>query len=155
MRNGHIAAFIGLELSSQVQQQIEKDFKGSSPCKAFTRTEIDLIREEREEGRIERIQIGKFRAILADKPVGILICTAQPRRMGRREKERDIIEHSGDFSVFGKLLTPIRGNGAHQFRRKCAEKLNDAVTHISGCFLWNFQRQEHSRFSASQGKETG
>ena len=47
--------FFCLELSSQVQHLIEKDFKGRSPTKAFARTQIDLVSEGREEGGIKRL----------------------------------------------------------------------------------------------------
>ena len=45
--------FLYLELSSQVQQLIEKDFKGRSPSEAFARSKIDLVGKSGEERRIE------------------------------------------------------------------------------------------------------
>ena len=42
-----------LELSSQVQQLIEENFKGRSPAEAFARTKIDFVGKGSEERRIE------------------------------------------------------------------------------------------------------
>ena len=45
--------FVYLELSSQVQQLIEENFKGRSPTETFTGTKVDLVGKGSEERRIE------------------------------------------------------------------------------------------------------
>ena len=72
------ARFFGLELSSQVQQLIEENFKGRSPAEAFTGAKIDLTGKGGEESGIEALQVGGFGAVFTNEPVGVLVRTAHP-----------------------------------------------------------------------------
>ena len=97
-----------LELSSQVQQLIEENFKRRSPAEAFTGTKIDLAGKGGEESGIEALQVGGFGAVFANEPIGVLIRTAHPGRVRRRKEKGNVVQRSGDFVVFGKLLATIR-----------------------------------------------
>jgi len=101
-------SFLWLELSSQAQQLIEKDFKGRSPAETFAGTKIEFVGEGGEESRIEGLQVSRLGAILADKPIRVFVSTAHPGRMRRREEERNIAESSGNFSMLCKLHAAIR-----------------------------------------------
>ena len=96
-----------LELSSQVQQLVEENFKGRSPAETFTGTKIDLTGKGGEESGIEALQVGGFGAAFANEPIGVLIRTSHSGRMGRRKEKGNVVECSGDFFVFGKLLAAI------------------------------------------------
>ena len=113
--------FIILELSSQVQQLIEENFKGGSPAEAFTGTKIDLAGKGSEESGIEALQVGGFGAVFANEPIGVLVRPAHPGRVRRRKEKGNVVQRSGDFVVFGKLLATIRRDGAYQFRREFAK----------------------------------
>ena len=115
------ARFFGLELSSQVQQLIEENFKGRSPAEAFTGAKIDLTGKGGEESGIEALQVGGFGAVFTNEPIGVLVRTAHPGRVRRRKEKGNVVQRSGDFVVFGKLLATIRRDGAYQFRRKFAK----------------------------------
>lgn len=62
-----------LELSSQLQQLIEKDFKGRSSSETFARSKIDLVGKSSEERKIEWIQNCEFGTRLPDEAVCVLI----------------------------------------------------------------------------------
>ena len=96
-----------LELSSQVQQLVEENFKGRSPAEAFTGAKIDLTGKCGEESGIEALQVGGFGAVFTNEPIGVLIRTSHSGRMGRRKEKGNVVECSGDFFVFGKLLAAI------------------------------------------------
>ena len=97
-----------LELSSQVQQLIEENFKGKSPAEAFTGTKIDLAGKGSEESGIEALQVGGFGAVFANEPIGVLVRPAHPGRVRRRKEKGNVVQRNGDFFVFGKLLATIR-----------------------------------------------
>ena len=105
-----------LELSSQVQQLVEENFKGRSPAEAFTGAKIDLTGKGGEESGIEALQVGGFGAVFTNEPIGVLVRTAHPGRVRRRKEKGNVVQRSGDFVVFGKLLATIRRDGAYQFR---------------------------------------
>ena len=113
--------FFYLELSSQVQQLVEENFKGRSPAEAFTGAKIDLTGKGGEESGIEALQVGGFGAVFTNEPIGVLVRTAHPGRVRRRKEKGNVVQRSGDFVVFGKLLATIRRDGAYQFRRKFAK----------------------------------
>ncbi|MCI7703072.1 MAG: hypothetical protein MSP08_01850, partial [Clostridiales bacterium] len=83
---------------------IEENFKGRSPAETFTGTKIDLTGKGGEESGIEALQVGGFGAVFANEPIGVLIRTSHSGRMGRRKEKGNVVECSGDFFVFGKLL---------------------------------------------------
>ena len=88
-----------LELSSQVQQLVEENFKGRSPAEAFTGTKIDLAGKGGEESGIEALQVGGFGAVFANEPIGVLIRTSHSGRMGRRKEKGNVVECFRHFLI--------------------------------------------------------
>ena len=101
-----------VELSSQEQQLTEGNFKGRCPAEAFTGTKIDLTGKSGEASGIENLQVGGFGAVFADEPIAVLVRPAHPGRVRRRKEKGNVVQRSGDFVVFGKLLATIRRDGA-------------------------------------------
>ena len=86
--------FICLELSSQVQQLIEENFKGRSPAEAFARAKINLVGKGIEERGIKGLQVDRLGAIFADESIGVFIGAPHPGGVWRRKEERNAIEVS-------------------------------------------------------------
>ena len=81
--------FLCLELSSEVQRLIEKDFKRRSPAETLAGTKIDLVGKGDEESRIERVQVSRLGAILADESIGVFISTTHPGGSAAVERKKE------------------------------------------------------------------
>lgn len=72
-------------LSSQVQQQIGKDFRGGVPVEAFARTMIQLFCKLGQSLCRKRNLIGVFGNVLPQQTVDLLVRPSFPRRHGMRK----------------------------------------------------------------------
>ena len=72
-------------LSSQVQQQIGKDFRGGVPVEAFARTMIQLFCKFGQSLCRKRNLIGVFGNVLPQQAVDLLVRPSFPRRHGMRK----------------------------------------------------------------------
>ena len=75
----------GGNLSSQVQQQIGKDFRGGVPVEAFARTMIQLFCKLGQSLCRKRNLIGVFGNVLPQQAVDLLVRPSFPRRHGMRK----------------------------------------------------------------------
>ena len=129
--------FFALELSSQVQQLIEENFKRRSPTETFAGTKIDLVGKGGEERRIKGLQVDRLGAILADKAIRVFVSAPHPWGVRRWKEERNITECSRDLSMFSKLLATIRSDGTNEFGRQGTKQANHPITNMSRGFLGN------------------
>ena len=81
----------GLELSSQVQQLIEENFKGRSPAETFAGTKIDLVGKGGKERGIKGLQVDRLGAVFADEAIGVFISAPHPGGMWRWKEKRNAI----------------------------------------------------------------
>ena len=80
-----------LELSSQVQQLIEENFKRGSPGEAFAWAKINLASKGIEERGIKGLQVDRLGAIFADEAIGVFISAPHPGGVWRWKEERNTI----------------------------------------------------------------